>query len=75
MDGLHGRARIQTRLAPHGLQQAVEGVIFKGPAEGCRAAYASGRGGAETLRMSENVKTACIARIQANKGVSCKAGC
>jgi putative transposase len=31
--------------------------------------------GPETLRMSENVKTACMARIQANKGNSCKAGC
>ncbi len=31
--------------------------------------------GVETLRMSENVKTACMARIQANKGNSCKAGC
>jgi transposase InsO family protein len=31
--------------------------------------------GQETLRMSENVKAACIARIQANKGNSCKTGC
>ncbi len=31
--------------------------------------------GVETLSISENVKAACMARIQANKRDSCKAGC